>query len=111
MNENRTFPDRRSEERTTSDKYYSVQFSKDELEAEYQFKIRNISKKGMCILVREDSHVMEHLQVGDILDMKFYPLDESDPIVKSKTEIRHIQKDDQGRFKGHFLVGLSILDA
>ncbi len=109
MNENRTPGDRRTEARTTSDRYYSVQISKQEFEADYQFRIRNISPKGMCILVREDSLVMEHLHVGDILDMKFYPLNDADPVEKSKTEIIHIFKDQQGRFKGHYLVGLAIL--
>ena len=111
MNENRTVMDRRAENRTTNDRYASVQISKQELETDYQFKIRNISQKGMCILVREDSHVMQHLHVGDILDMKFYPLNASDPVEDAKTEIIHILKDEQGRFKGHFLVGLAILES
>ena len=101
--------ERRSEYRDLGAQYYSVQFSKPELEAVYQFKIRNISKKGMCILVREDSDVMNHLQVGDILDMQFHPLDKTHPIDLSKTEIKHITKDDLGRFKGHFWIGLTKL--
>ena len=109
MDGNNSTIERRSETRDLSAAYYSVQFSKPELEAVYQFKIRNISTKGMCILVREDSEVMNHLQVGDILDMQFHPSDNSSPIEYSKTEIRHITKDDQGRFKGHFLVGLTKL--
>ncbi len=109
MDANDSNLERRSEFRDLSVQYYSVQFSKPELEAVYQYKIRNISKKGMCILVREDSEVMNHLQVGDILDMQFYPLDKTNPVELSKTEIKHITKDDQARFKGHFLVGLTKL--
>ena len=109
MNENNTILDRRSESRTLIDRYYSVQFSKQELDAVYQFKIRNISGKGMCILVREDSNVMKHLQVGDILDVQFYPLEKSDSVAHSKIEIKHITKDDQKKFKGHYLIGLAKL--
>lgn len=109
MDENNSTLERRSESRDPSDQYYSVQFSKQELEAVYQFKIRNISTKGMCILVREDSDVMNHLRVGDILDMQFHPSDKTNPIEHSKTEIKHITKDDLGRFKGHYLIGLTKL--
>jgi hypothetical protein len=52
---------------------------------------------------------MEHLHVGDILDMQFYPSNKSDPIENSKVEIIHISRDDDGRFRGHFLVGLNKL--
>ena len=110
MNENNTILNRRSEDRTLIDQYYSVQFSKQELDAVYQFKLRNISGKGMCILVREDSNVMKHLQVGDILDMQFYPSEKSDSIEHSKIEIKYITKDDLEKFKGHYLVGLAKLE-
>ena len=111
MDDNNSIRERRSESRDLIERYYSVQFSKPELEAIYQFKIRNISKKGMCILVREDSDVIKHLQVGDILDMQFFPSERTAPIEYSKTEIKHITKDDQGRFKGHYLIGLTKLDS
>lgn len=101
--------DRRSEERTLVDRFFSVEFFKKGLDAIYQFKIWNISSKGMCILVREDSALMGHLTVGDVLDMKYHPSNESGPVQKSKTEITHITRDAEGRFKGHFLVGLSII--
>ena len=75
----------------------------------YQFKIRNISTKGMCILVRQNSHVISHLEVGNILDMKYYPEEGKGHIDQSKTEIVHITKGKPGWFEGHYLVGLSIL--
>jgi hypothetical protein len=100
--------DRRSEERTHDDRFFSVEFSKKGLDAIYQFKIWNISTKGMCILVKEDSALIGHLTAGDVLNMKYYPSDESGPLQKSMTEITHITKDTEGKFKGHYLVGLSI---
>jgi hypothetical protein len=109
MTENEKTIERRSEVRTLIDKYFSVEFSKKGLDSLYHFKIWNISAKGMCIVVREDSDIINHLSVGDILDMKYYPVEESSPAEYSKTEITHTTKDDDGRFKGHYLVGLSIL--
>ncbi|MBW1699108.1 MAG: PilZ domain-containing protein [Deltaproteobacteria bacterium] len=111
MKRKQTAPERRSEARTLIDKYFSVEFSKKGLDSIYQFKIWNISSKGMCIIVREDSDIINHLIVGDVLDMKYYPVEESSPAEFSKTEITHITKDDHGRFKGHYLVGLAILES
>jgi len=109
MNENNTDIERRVESRTLPKQYHSVQFTKQGLNIIYQFKIWNISTKGMCILVREDSHVMSHLKVGDILDMKYYLEEGKRPVDQSKTEIIHITKGKPGQFEGHYLVGLSKL--
>ena len=102
--------DRRAESRSIVDKYSSVEFSIKELVYNYQFKIWEISPSGMSILVKEDSAVLEHVKVGDILDMKYYPVDLSEEPASLKTEIRHITKDDQDRFKGHYLIGLAIIE-
>jgi len=91
------------------DQYYSVEFSVKNTIFLYQFRIRNISPKGICVLVREDSDLLNHIKVGDIFDLKYYKTDSSQ-FARLKTEIRHITKDDIGRFSGLYLVGLSILE-
>ena len=101
--------ERRSEPRSTIDRYYSVEFSLSGCSFVYQFRIWNISTKGMCVLVKEDSDLLNHVKVGDILNLKYYTTDSSKPIEFLKTEIKHITKDEQGRFKGVYLVGLAIL--
>ena len=101
---------RRSEPRETVDPYHSVEVDIDSLDVVYQFKIWNISSKGMCILLREDSVVLNYIHVGDIMDMKYYLTESSHPTKHLKTKIQHITKEEHGRFKGHYLVGLSILE-
>ena len=101
--------ERRSEPRSIIDQYYSVEFSLRGCSFVYQFKIWNISSKGICVLVKEDSDLLNHVKVGDILNLKYYTTDSSKPIEFLKTEIKHITKDEQGRFKGAYLVGLAIL--
>ncbi len=101
---------RRSEPRSIVNQYYSVELSIGSTgPIAYQFKIRNISKSGMGILVKEDSDLIEHLRVGALFNMKYYPVDLSDQPKHIETEIKYITKDDQGRFKGHYLVGLSVV--
>jgi len=101
--------EKRSEPRNIIDRYYSVEFSIRNCPFTYQFKIWNISRKGICVLVKEDSELLNYLKIGDILNLKYYTTDTSKPIEFLKTEIRHITKDESGHFKGLFLVGLSIL--
>lgn len=102
-------PERRSEARTIAERYYSVQFTTEGLASFYQFKLWNISPKGMCILVKEDSEVLNHLNVGDTIEMTYYLTDAQGAHEKMETQIKHITKDVDGRFEGHYLVGLSIL--
>jgi hypothetical protein len=104
------FVERRSEPRKMIDKYFRVEFSKDGLIHFYNFKLRDISSKGMCILVKEGSEVLKSLAVGDVLDMKYYTEQESNQPQQFKTKIMHITKDYQGKFKGHCLVGLYIIE-
>ena len=102
--------ERRSEPRKMIDKYFRVEFSKSGLTHFYNFKLRDISSKGMCILVKEGSDVLKSLKVGDILDMKYYTEEHSSQPNQLKTKIKYVTKDDQERFKGHCLVGLSIIE-
>ncbi|MBN2123392.1 MAG: PilZ domain-containing protein [Deltaproteobacteria bacterium] len=102
--------EKRVEPRILVDDYYSVEFSPKALDHAYQFKIWNLSSRGMCILVRQDSKALEYLAIGDILEMKYYSPDPSGSPRILRTEIKHITRDDHGRFKNHYLVGLSILE-
>ena len=102
--------ERRSEPRKMIDKYFRVEFSKSGLTHFYNFKLRDISSKGMCILVKEGSDVLKSLKVGDILDMKYYTEEHSSQPNQLKTTIKYITKDHKERFKGHCLVGLSIIE-
>jgi len=102
--------ERRSEPRGIIDRYYSVEFSLSGCSFVYQFKIWNVSAKGICVLVKEDSDLLNHLKVGDVLNLKYCPTDSLKAGEFLKTEIKHITKDDQRRFKGVYLVGLAILE-
>ncbi len=100
----------RSEPINFMDKYFSVQFSLNDMGASYIFKLRNISLNGVCILVKEDSAVLKHLKIGDMLDMK-YNLRRSQGSTKPlKTLIRGISKNPKNLFMGHSLVELSIIE-
>jgi len=92
------------------DQYYSVEFSLSGCAFVYQFKIRKVSLKEICVLVREDSDLLNHLKVGDILNLKYYTTNSFRPVEYLKTEIRHISQNDKERFRGLCVVGLLILE-
>jgi hypothetical protein len=102
--------ERRCESRTELDQYFSVEFSVPAATYAYQFRIWSLSSKGICIAVKDDSDLLKHLRVGDVLNMKYHPTDSSSPPEYLKTQIKHITKDEQGQFKGHSLVGLLVLE-
>lgn len=92
------------------EKYSSVEFSISNLHYVYQFKIQENSSSGMGVYIKEDSVVLKHLRVGDIFEMKYYPDTLSEQAEYLKTEIKYITKERQGRFRGHYLVDLSIIE-
>ena len=93
---------------STESKYSSVEFSLKNLDSIYQFKIWESAIPGINILVNRNSVILKYLEVGNTLDIKYYPSDCSGYPVTMRTEIKHIKKDCEGRIKGHFLVGLAV---
>lgn len=93
-----------------SDHFHSVEFSIDGMDLAYQFKIWNLASSAMCVLVREDSSIVQKLRVGDVMSMKYYANGYAAPIECRNTAIRHITKDEQGPFRGHYVVGLEIVE-
>jgi hypothetical protein len=107
---NNDSPDRRPESRTILDRYYSVEFQLQDTGNVYQFKLRDMSTKGLGILVNKDSAVLEHLEVGDTLYMKYFPPESAGLSESLKTKIAHITQKNEEPFKGHFVIGLLITE-
>ncbi len=91
------------------DKYFSVQFSINSMEPTYLFKLRSNPFNGLFIIVREDSAVLRHLKIGDIVNMRYNTLESSNSTKPLKTLIRDISQNPQRSFMEHFLVGLYII--
>ena len=98
----------KSEPKKEVDRSYRVEFSVDGLHMPYQFKIWNKSSNYMCFLMKENSGLVSQLKVGDPLNLKCYYTDTYYPSESLETEIQHITKKEEGRFTGHYVVGLEI---
>ena len=75
----------------------------------YQFKLKDISDNGASLLVKEDSAMINHLEVGQSLEIKFHSDAQADLNGYFEAKIKHITKVEEGRYKGHYLVGVRIL--
>jgi hypothetical protein len=93
-----------------TDGYYSAEFVVDGLEASYQFKIWEKAPKAVSVLVKGNSDLLQLLKVGDTLNVKYYSITSAYPSEWQKTAVGHITWNDQGRLKGHYLVGLEIIE-
>ena len=93
----------------TSYRYYSVEFLIAEIKILYQFKLWNSASQSLFILVKEGSEMLQRLKEGSIFKTKYYTTDSLRPTINSETRIKTITRDDNGRFKGHYRVGLDIL--
>ena len=110
--ENCSSTEKRTEPRIEAEQFHSVEINPGIPLPIYQFNLRDVSDSGVCILVKADSPILEHLNVGQVLDLKYYAMDESKSnIVRQlKTKIRHITKGTPGHYNGHCLVGVAILN-
>ena len=101
--------ERRSEQRRIVDRYYSVEFKIKALFAVYQCKLRDVSSKGVCIVIKNDSPLLQQLEAGMVMQMNYYPLGGRWRPEALRTRIAHVTPQDRGRYRGHCLIGLEIL--
>lgn len=76
----------------------------------YQYKIWQKERMVMAILVKEDSAFLSYIEENSKVNMKYYSRDLLYPYQELVTLIRDISYQDRGRLKGHYLVGLEILE-
>ena len=76
----------------------------------YQLKVRDISEKGAGVVVKVGSDFLTLIQIGQEVSMKLLsPADAASPAGNYLSRVQHISELERGRFKGHLVVGLSML--
>jgi hypothetical protein len=104
-----SFKERRARPRRTQLRNYRVEIKLVGAPI-YQFRVNDVSSDGAGILIKEDSKFLNMIEVGQIVDTEFISPQGTDPAGNYRAEIRHITKPNKGKNKGHFLVGLKILE-
>ena len=100
--------EKRSEHRDIVDQPYSVEINLGRPIPVYQMKLRDISGHGSCILVKEDSSILNHLMVGQNLKMKYWTDSRSETRGYLRAQVIHISKPEDEQFKNHYSIGLLI---
>ena len=93
-----------------SDRFYSVEFRVEKAEFMYQFKIWKLPAAPDFVLVKEGSDIINWIHPGDILSMTYYSDDRAKPKQQLPTQILNICRQDVGRFRGHYMVTLGIVE-
>ena len=101
---------RRFEKRKRLDRFYYVEIDLGSPLPIYQFKVRDISEHRACVLVKEGSSILKSLKTGQKLKMKYWSGDNLGATKTWHVQIKHITKQIHGSFKGHSIVGFSILN-
>lgn len=99
---------KRTEKREIIKKYYSVEIAVDASGHIGQFVIYDMSSSGLCLLVSEDSGLLQKIRVGEKYRMKYYPVDLLEKTRFINTRICHITKSTNNTLSGHYMVGLSL---
>ncbi len=76
----------------------------------YQFRLREINDNQGCFFISENSSILKILDTGSILDMKYWTADKTRTVKYVTAKINGIAKQSHEPFKGHYKVGLSIME-
>ena len=101
--------DRRAETRQPTKKFHSVEMKLGALPI-YLFKLKEVSSNGACFMVKEESAILKHLKVGQLLNMRYHTDNEMEPPEVFRSEIKHITKALENPYKGHYAVGIRLLE-
>ena len=73
----------------------------------YQFKLKDVSENGSSFLVRDDSTVLRNIRVSQEIDIRVSLNTEGTvPSIYQRSEICHITRQEVGRYKGYFIIGI-----
>lgn len=76
----------------------------------YQLKLQDVSARGAGVIVRRDSKFLSLIAIGQELNLRLLSPSRSEIITGDyKARVEHITELTEGRYAGHFVVGLSIL--
>ena len=75
----------------------------------YQFRVIDVSSKGAGILIKDDSIFLNMIQKDQIIEVNLISPQGTNPSGSYSAKIRHITSPNKQEFKGHRLVGISIL--
>jgi len=96
---------------TENREFESVEVTFEGIECSHQFRIWNGEPCSMFVLVKHSSEILDRFKVGEVMKMKYYTSDSDCRTKMMNTKIQQIIKEEQGRFRGHYVVGLALAES
>jgi hypothetical protein len=93
-----------------TDSFYAVEIQVEKAEFMYQFKIWKLPAAPNFVLIKQSSDIINWIHPGDVLSMTYYSDDLDKPKLELPTQILNIRRQDVGRFRGHYMVTLGIVE-
>lgn len=90
--------------------FYSVEIKIADADYMYQFKLWKTPSEPTFVLIKQESGIMQWIHPGDVLPMTYYSDNLTRPKQLLSTEILNIHRQDDGRFRGHYIVKLGIVE-
>ena len=90
-------------------RFFSVELRPNSLLPFYKFKLRKSSSDDAFILIKENSAILSFLESGQELNINYFSEEKSNLGTWVKTKINYVIKEVRGRFKGHYVIGLSTI--
>ena len=100
--------EKRANHRPTTSRDYRIEI-KFVGEPIYQFRLINVTNEGASILIKDDSAFLKMIEAGQIAEVNFISPNRSNPSGKYQIQVKHISKLNNKIYKGHRLVGISML--
>ena len=75
----------------------------------YQFRVVDITSKGAGILIKDDSAFLHMIAKDLVVEAKFISPQGLNPFGIYSVKIQHITTPNKEEYKGHRLVGISLL--
>jgi len=88
-----------------------VKVASEGIECSHQFRIWSGDPHSMFVLVKHSPEIMDRFKVGEVVKMKDYTHGSDCRTKMMDTKIQQIIKEDQGRFRGHYVVGLALAES
>jgi hypothetical protein len=109
MNKNSVFKEKRIKPRHPALSEHMVVFSFPGVPL-YQLKAKDISENGIGVIVKPDSKFLNLIEIGQEMDVELLAPQESRHMQGFySARVAHITANEEGRFKGHMLVGLELI--
>ena len=95
---------------TSTNDFYSVEIKIGDVNCMYQFKLWKTPSEPTFVIVKHESDIMNWIHSGDVLAMNYYSGTLTQPKQQLPTRILDIHRQEEGRFRGHYIVKLGIVE-